>query len=193
MLLNLGLTGGAVTSQGSDINSFDQVVGTLVFDLNNGELNHGFLYRSGQMIDVNTLLPQNSGWVLRDAQAINDVGQIVGFGIINGEQHAYLLSPVPGDFDGNGTVDAGDYVLWRKNVGYVVTPGTNGDANRNGFVEWSDYGPWRENYGRIASSIGSAVGSDTLSQFAVVPEPSTLVLCLAGIFATQLRRNRRRF
>lgn len=94
-LSDIGTTGGAVTSQGLDINNFDQVVGTLVFNLNNGELNHGFLYSNGIMVDVNTLLPQNSGWVLRDAQAINDVGQIVGFGNINGQQHAYLLTPVP--------------------------------------------------------------------------------------------------
>lgn len=94
-LSDLGTTGGAVTSHGLGINNLDQVVGTLVFDLNHGELNHGFLYSNGNMIDVNTLLPQNSGWVLRDAQAINDVGQIVGFGIINGQERAYLLSPVP--------------------------------------------------------------------------------------------------
>lgn len=94
-MTDLGVTSGAVTSQGLDINNLGHVVGTLVFDPNNGEHNHGFLYRDGMMIDVNTLLPPNSGWLLRDAQAINDIGQIVGFGNINGEQHAYLLTPVP--------------------------------------------------------------------------------------------------
>ena len=94
MLYDLGTVNGAVTSHGLGINNLGHVVGTLVFE-STGELNRGFLYRNGTMIDVNTLLPDNSGWVLRDAQGINDRGQIVGFGNIGGEQHAYLLSPVP--------------------------------------------------------------------------------------------------
>jgi probable HAF family extracellular repeat protein len=94
-LKDLGTTAGAATSQGLDINNSGHIVGTLVFDPNHGELNHGFFYRDGRMIDVNTLLPKNSKWVLRDAQAINDLGQIVGVGNINGHEHAYLLTPVP--------------------------------------------------------------------------------------------------
>jgi len=43
------------------------------------------------MIDLNSLLPAGSGWVLTDAMAINDSGQIVGNGVINGQSHAYLL------------------------------------------------------------------------------------------------------
>jgi probable HAF family extracellular repeat protein len=92
---DLGATAGAVSVDGGNLNNFNQVVGTLIFDLSDGTKNHGFLYSDGVMVDVNTLLPANSGWTLRDAQAINDLGQIVGFGKISGEQHAYLLSPVP--------------------------------------------------------------------------------------------------
>ena len=94
-MTDLGTTGEAITSQGLGMNNLDQVVGTLVFDPSDGTKNHGFLFSDGVMVDVNSLLPGNSGWVLRDAQGINDVGQIVGFGNIGGEQHAYLLAPVP--------------------------------------------------------------------------------------------------
>jgi probable HAF family extracellular repeat protein len=94
-MTDLGTTAGAITSQGLGMNNLDQVVGTLVFDPSDGTKNHGFLFTDGVMIDVNSLLPANSGWVLRDAQGINDLGQIVGFGNIGGEQHAYLLTPVP--------------------------------------------------------------------------------------------------
>jgi probable HAF family extracellular repeat protein len=93
VMMDLGTTGGAVTSQGLNINSLNQVVGTLGFGA--GLTNRGFLWSNGVMTDVNNLLPANSGWILRDAQAINDLGQIVGFGNIGGQQHAYLLSPVP--------------------------------------------------------------------------------------------------
>jgi probable HAF family extracellular repeat protein len=93
-LTDLGVTAGAVTSQALDINNGGHVVGTLVLE-SSGALNRGFIYRDGQMIDLNTLIEPSSGWVLRDAQGINDRGQIVGFGEINGQQHAYLLTPVP--------------------------------------------------------------------------------------------------
>ena len=42
------------------------------------------------------LIPADSGWLrLNRATDINDLGQIVGTGIINGEQHAFLLTPIP--------------------------------------------------------------------------------------------------
>lgn len=44
------------------------------------------------MTDLNSLLPAGSGWVLGQATAINDLGQIVGFGSINGQTHAFLLN-----------------------------------------------------------------------------------------------------
>jgi probable HAF family extracellular repeat protein len=169
---NLGITGGAVSADGGNLNSFNQVVGTLIFDLLDGTKNHGFLFSNGTMVDVNSLLPSNSGWVLRDAQAVNDRGQIVGFGNINGEQHAYLLSPFPGDYNRDGIVDARDFLVWRKDVGNLVPPCSGGDSNCNGFVENADYQPWRENFGRTA-------GSDSLFN-STVPEPSTLLLIGIG-------------
>ena len=47
------------------------------------------------MIDLNTLLPTGSGWELAGAYGINDLGQIVGSGSINGQGHAFLMTPVP--------------------------------------------------------------------------------------------------
>jgi hypothetical protein len=53
------------------------------------------------MRDLNDLIPADSGWELRTAQDINDVGQIVGYGVIdiNGdgiysERRAFLLTPI---------------------------------------------------------------------------------------------------
>lgn len=47
------------------------------------------------MKDLNTLIPADSGWVLSQAQGINKRGQIVGNGVINGQAHAFLLTPNP--------------------------------------------------------------------------------------------------
>jgi hypothetical protein len=47
------------------------------------------------MVDLNSLISPLSGWVLDRGFGINDVGQITGIGVIGGEQHAFLLTPVP--------------------------------------------------------------------------------------------------
>ena len=43
-------------------------------------------------IDLNARIPQD-GWVLTRATAINDVDQIAGVGVRNGETHGFLLTP----------------------------------------------------------------------------------------------------
>jgi hypothetical protein len=78
------------------LTKFGQIVGSCFFVPavgDNGEF--AFLYSGGQMQFLNNLLPPNSGWILREASSINDAGQIVGWGRINGLSHAFLLTPVP--------------------------------------------------------------------------------------------------
>ncbi len=45
------------------------------------------------MIDLNTLLPSGSGWVLRRATGISAGGQIVGVGTFNGAARGFVLTP----------------------------------------------------------------------------------------------------
>ena len=45
------------------------------------------------MLDLNTLIPANSGWFLQYALAINDKGEIVGVGTLNHQFEAFLLTP----------------------------------------------------------------------------------------------------
>jgi probable HAF family extracellular repeat protein len=44
-------------------------------------------------VDLNTLIPADSGWYLQSALSINDAGKIVGYGTINGNVHAFLAIP----------------------------------------------------------------------------------------------------
>jgi probable HAF family extracellular repeat protein len=39
---------------------------------------HAFIWQDGVMTDLNVLIPSGSGWILRDASAINDAGEIAG-------------------------------------------------------------------------------------------------------------------
>src|SRR6185295_11848403 len=87
------------------INNLGQAVGT---ESGGGQL-IPFLIDNGSMKNVNTLLPPGSGWQLLQANDINDRGEIVGNGRINGQEHAYLLTPLicspAEDSDGDGNPD----------------------------------------------------------------------------------------
>ncbi|MBW4506036.1 MAG: DUF3466 family protein [Scytonematopsis contorta HA4267-MV1] len=53
-----------------------------------------WLYSNGKAQDLNTLIPQSSGWYLEEAFDINDKGQIIGNGYFNGESRGFLLTPI---------------------------------------------------------------------------------------------------
>jgi probable HAF family extracellular repeat protein len=83
---------GTIGTYGSiayDINNSDQVVGTL------GGV-YAFLYSNGKMVDLNTLIDHSSCLRFDAAEAINDNGQIVGYGYNSSDEcHAFLLTPIP--------------------------------------------------------------------------------------------------
>ena len=54
-----------------------------------------FLWESGVMIDLNTLLEPNSGWLLTSVRGINNNRQIVGNGYFNGLPRGFILEPKP--------------------------------------------------------------------------------------------------
>jgi probable HAF family extracellular repeat protein len=81
-----------LSSSAKDINNTGQIVGQ---SGTNSNAYHAFLYDNGSMKDLNNLISLSSGWTLQEATAINNYGQIVGNGTINGQSHAFLLTPVP--------------------------------------------------------------------------------------------------
>jgi probable HAF family extracellular repeat protein len=60
--------------------------------------NYAELYdtSTSTMTNLNTLIPGDSGWSLSIASAINDAGQIVGWGLHSGQYRAFLLTPDDG-------------------------------------------------------------------------------------------------
>jgi probable HAF family extracellular repeat protein len=60
-----------------------------------GGVDHAFIWKDGQMLDLNNLVSMPSGWVLNYANAINEWGMIVGEGTFNGEWQSFALVPEP--------------------------------------------------------------------------------------------------
>jgi probable HAF family extracellular repeat protein len=95
-VLGLGILGDNVNtySVATGINDQGEVVGySSISEISplTGQ-RHAFLW-SGQLKDINNLISPDSDWELEDALDINNKGQIVGRGILNGQYHAYLLTP----------------------------------------------------------------------------------------------------
>jgi T5SS/PEP-CTERM-associated repeat protein len=78
---------------------------------------------------------------------------------------------LPGDYNDDGTVDAADYVVWRKNEGTTI-PLPNDPIG--GIIGPAQFNQWRANFGASAGN-GSANRP--------VPEPTTLVLALIAFGA----------
>ncbi len=79
---------------------------------------------------------------------------------------------LPGDYNFNGTVDAADYVVWRKNVGSADSlPNDDTDG-----VHSDDYTRWRLNFGKTTAT-GSALSA---TRPLAVPEPATVLTLSMG-------------
>ncbi|WP_414517195.1 DUF3466 family protein [Nostoc sp. PCC 9305] len=87
-------------STGLGINNLGQVVGFSGTNNNffaaDGNGLRAFLYSDQTLYDLNNLIAPSSkgGFTLTAASAINNNGQIVGRGAVNGELHAFLLTPI---------------------------------------------------------------------------------------------------
>ena len=88
----------------------------------------------------------------------------------------------PDDYDGDGTVAASDYVLWRRTVG--STTDLRADGNADLVVDDDDYNIWHLAFGQTYT-LGNA------SAAVSVPEPALNSLFLLGFCIVARRRPRR--
>lgn len=80
---------------------------------------------------------------------------------------------LPGDFNGDGLVDAADYAVFR-------------DGFAAGAYNEYDYRAWRDFYGATTQSLGAAL------QGSAVPEPASGWVLLVGLSGALRRRSQRR-
>jgi hypothetical protein len=134
----------------------------------------------GDVRIVSDVLLLGGGFADPERSPFNDAGQLVFYAAFEDSTAALLLySPAgtPGDYNGDGLVDAADYTVWRDHLG------TNANLPNDetpGSVTSGDYMVWRSNFGQSA-------GSGSLSLFdSAVPEPTNLLAlltCMTGLLA----------
>lgn len=80
-----------------------------------------------------------------------------------------ISAGLPGDYNQDGSVDAADYVVWRKNEG-TTNPLPNDPIG--GTIDADQYNQWRTHFGQPTGN-GPGAGAK-----ATAPEPATLVLLM---------------
>lgn len=105
-VIDLSTLGGN-TERAFGINQLGHVVGHSY--LSGNVSLRAFLWVDGVLRNLNDLLPAGSGWVLNEARAINNFGQITGYGAHNGITRAFLMTPVPTTVTANLDGYTGDY------------------------------------------------------------------------------------
>jgi hypothetical protein len=139
----------------SRVNGFNPVVNDSFDILDWGSLNGAF---------DSITLPPLDGFVTWDTSNLYMTGVLA------------VVPLLPGDFNADGSVDAADYVVWRKGLGTTHTP--------------DDFNVWRANFG---NSLGSGSTAE-IPPASVVPEPAAFVLIALGavtMMGSGHRRSRR--
>lgn len=103
----------------------------------------------------------------------NDFRGIIDINAIEAIGEGIFTPPVglPGDFNGDGKVDAVDYAVWRENLGTGFVLAGNGDETgaSMGIVDTADFKLWVDNYGAMAAPSPIITAA---------PEPATALLML---------------
>ena len=95
-MTDLGTIAGTDKSDAASINSKTQIVGAAF--TSDFSVVDAFLWERGSLVDLNSPIPSDTALHLLKGTAINDRGEIAGFGgLPNGDVHAFMLIPCDED------------------------------------------------------------------------------------------------
>jgi glucose/arabinose dehydrogenase len=139
--------------------------------------------QSFAVTNIDSLLTPNTGTISNPASYGEDaVGNLYivayGSGSVFKINTTQLLT---GDYNADGTVNAADYVVWRKTFG--STTNLAADGNHNNVIDDGDFTVWRNNFGNTVHTLGLGAAG--------VPEPSLAVVAVQLTLLLAVRRRRR--
>lgn len=135
------------------------------------------LYTNGVLNPEIAAIIDLDNWRLSDLLALNT--SITSF-----QQNVFFV-PGAGDFNGDGSVDAADYNVWRDSQGQTGA-GLAADADQNGKIDVEDYNLWKQLFG---SQYGAAAGGGSIAS---VPEPTAAMFVAISYVLLQSFVNTRR-
>ena len=135
-----------------------------------------FLRTGGSAVPTNGALSlgrayDNSAFGGADGDLLFSYGIVGTSRLMSGVVTYVGTAGVTGDYNGNGVVDAADYVVWRDHLGQVFALQNRDPANGSGAISAADYSSWRSHFGASGSGAGVALSGS-------VPEPNTSLLML---------------
>lgn len=141
VMVDLGTPAGFRYSQAAAINNSGQIVGE---EDGSGDVDYPFLYDNEcGLRSFYDLLPSDTPWRFLQPNAVNDFGQIVGYGLVDGLLRGFLMTPIFGDFNGNGATDINDcadfYACFTGPGGAEVPGCVAADLDRDGDVDLIDF------------------------------------------------------
>jgi fibronectin-binding autotransporter adhesin len=127
-------------------------------------------------------------WGAIGSGAEHETALITGTGLLYATTYDFnpppSSQPLAGDFNNDGKVDMGDYIIWRKANGT-----NNALLNDNGLgtpIGQAHLDLWRQHFGDIRNA-GSG-----LSDGGTIPEPATMLLVIVGLAGLMSATSRRR-
>jgi hypothetical protein len=132
----------------------------------------------GDPFDFATAIAFDPGALPFEAFAGPDGGRLVYTGNF-GDTFLTLFTPAqPGDYNGDGSVDADDYTSWQ--IAYGSTTELAADGNGDNVIDAADYVIWRKNVSDLASSSSANATA--------VPEPASVLMLIGlALSAVQVR------
>ena len=167
--------------------SIDSVVEVAAVRLAN-KLNFPFSYASefvalGGTHDVRFLrieIDSAYKFDITDTFAYAIVGEVVA-------STAPIDSELEGDYNGNGTVDAADYVVWRDTLNQSGED-LPADGDHDETIDPDDYDVWKMHFGEGPGAGAFAAAQDSIP----VPESTPALLVLLGVVALRVRSDAQR-